>query len=376
MIYHRLYHEVRACRRYALFWALLAVGLGSRLAAPSSAQTYPTKPVRIIVPTSPGGITDTLARALAQRLTETFGQTVIVENRPAGAGQIGMDFVAKSPPDGYTLMVNSDAAFVVNPHLYSKLPYDSMADFIPISGLGVSPQALVLHPSVPANTLARADRLAKTKPGELNYGTFGIGTSGHLNIMHLESETGTKFTPVHYRGAAPAITDLLGGHIQMMIVAIGLLRAEHRGRQAQGDRDSAAAQRLPQYPDLPTLSESGLPELRGWLVVRPRRAQGHAARDRREAQRRDAEDLRRSGVPRKVSRRPRSPSRLPARRSSSPNACSADLAKWGKVIKDANSRWSSADRLILRSIASDASRRMGCGPRDPSRRALSASKTA
>ena len=175
--------------------ALMAVlGLG---ATPSLAQTYPAKPARIIVPTSPGGITDTLARALAQRLTDFFGQTVIVENRPAGAGQIGMDFVAKSAPDGYTLMVNSDAAFVVNPHLYSKLPYDSIADFIPISGLGISPQALVLHPSVPANTLGELIAYAKTRPGALNYGTFGIGTSGHLNIIHLESETGTKFTPVH-----------------------------------------------------------------------------------------------------------------------------------------------------------------------------------
>src|SRR5829696_7172103 len=164
---------------------LLTVGLG---AAPSSAETYPTKPIRIVVPTSPGGITDTLARALAQRLTESLGQTVIVENKPSGAGQIGMDFVAKSPPDGYTLMVNSDAAFVVNPHLYSKLPYDPMADFIPISGLGISPQARVLHPSMPANTLRELIAYAKSRPGELNYGTFGIGTSGHLNIVHLESE--------------------------------------------------------------------------------------------------------------------------------------------------------------------------------------------
>ena len=232
-----------------------ALGLG---ATPSLAQTYPTKPVRIIVPTSPGGITDTLARALAQRLTDSFGQTVIVENRPAGAGQIGMDFVAKAAPDGYTLMVNSDAAFVVNPHLYSKLPYDSIADFIPISGLGISPQALVLHPSVPANTLPELIAYAKTRPGALNYGTFGIGTSGHLNIIHLESETGTKFTPVHYRGAAPAITDLLGGHIQMMTVAIGLLRQNIEAGKLKAIA-IGSRQRLPQYPDLPTLSESGLP---------------------------------------------------------------------------------------------------------------------
>src|SRR3954466_3213561 len=234
---------------------LVALGLGTKW---SSAQTYPTKPIRVIVPTSPGGITDTLARALAQRLTETFGQQVIVENRPAGAGQLGMEFVAKAAPAGYTLGVGAGASFVVNPHLYSKLSYDPIADFIPISGLGISPQALLLHPSVPANTFSELVTYAKTKPGELNYGTFGIGTSGHLNIIHIENETGAKFTPVHYRGAAPAITDLLGGHIQMMIVAIGLLRQNIEAGKlkaiAIGSRE-----RLPQYPDLPTLSESGLP---------------------------------------------------------------------------------------------------------------------
>jgi tripartite-type tricarboxylate transporter receptor subunit TctC len=234
---------------------LLIAGLGT---APASADNYPTKPIRIVVPTSPGGITDTLARALAQGLTEAFGQSVIVENKPSGAGHIGMDFVAKSPPDGYTLLVNADAAFVVNPHLYSKLTYDSIGDFVPITGLGISPQALVVNPSVPANTFSELIALGKSKPGALNYGTFGIGTSGHLNIMYIEGETGAKFTPVHYRGAAPAFTDLLGGHIQMMIVAIGLLRQNIEAGKlkplAIGSRE-----RVPQYPNLPTLSESGLP---------------------------------------------------------------------------------------------------------------------
>src|SRR5262249_835864 len=149
-----------------------------------------------------------------------------------------------------------DASFVVNQHLYSKLSYDPVADFIPISGLGISPQALVLHPSVPANTFGELIALAKAKPGELNYGTFGIATSGHLNIILLENETGAKFTPVHYRGAAPAITDLLGGHIQMMIVAVGLLRQNIEAGKLKligiGSR-----QRLPQYPNTPTLAESG-----------------------------------------------------------------------------------------------------------------------
>jgi tripartite-type tricarboxylate transporter receptor subunit TctC len=310
---------------------IAAFGIG---ATPSLAQTYPAKPVRIIVPTSAGGITDTLARALAQRLTETFGQTMIVENRPAGAGQIGMDFVAKSAPDGYTLMVNSDAAFVVNPHLYSKLPYDSMADFIPISGLGISPQALVLHPSVPANTLHELIAYAKARPGALNYGTFGIGTSGHLNIIHLENETGTKFTPVHYRGAAPAITDLLGGHIQMMIVAIGLLRQNIEAGKLKAIA-IGSRQRLPQYPDLPTLSESGLPnfEAGSWYGLAAPKDTPRDIVDKLSA---ETQKIFADPVFREKFLDPAVTFSIASPPEQFAERMRADLAKWGKVIKDAN----------------------------------------
>ena len=309
---------------------LLIVGFG---AVPSSADTYPTKSIRIVVPTSAGGITDTLARALAQGLTEAFGQTVIVENKPSGAGHIGMDFVAKSPPDGYTLLVNSDAAFVVNPHLYSKLSYDPIGDFVPISGLGVSPQALVLHPSVPANTFSELVALAKSKPGALNYGTFGIGTSGHLNIMYIEGETGAKFTPVHYRGAAPAITDLLGGHIQMMIVAIGLLRQNIEAGKlrplAIGSRE-----RVPQYPDLPTLSESGLPgfEAGSWYGLAAPKGTPPEIVEKLSAETQkifsDPAFRERYLAPAVTFSIASSPAEFGARMQ-------RDLAKWGKVIKEA-----------------------------------------
>jgi len=225
---------------------------------PAGAQTYPTKPIRMIVATSPGGITDTLARALAQGLTTSLGQTVVVENKPSGAGHVGMEFVAKSPPDGYTLLVSADAAIVADPHLYSKLPYDTLTDFAPISGLGISPQALVLHPSVPVNSISELIAYGKANPGKLNYGTFGIGTSGHVNILYIENHTGAKFTPVHYRGAAPAITDLLGGHIQMMIVAVGLLRQNIDSGKLKA-LAIGSKERLAIYPNLPTLDESGLP---------------------------------------------------------------------------------------------------------------------
>jgi tripartite-type tricarboxylate transporter receptor subunit TctC len=229
------------------------------LATPSLAQTYPVKPIRIVVPFAAGGITDILARALGQRLGEAWKQQVVIENKPGGAsGQVGTEFAARAAPDGYTLLVTADATLTTNPHVYSKLPYDPINDFAPITGLGISPQALVVHPSVQASTVAELVELARKRPGEINYGTFGIGTSGHLNIILLENMTGTKFTAVHYRGAAPAVTDTIGGHIQMMIVSIGLIAQPWQAGQLKVLGFGSTA-RIPQFPGVPTLAESGLP---------------------------------------------------------------------------------------------------------------------
>jgi tripartite-type tricarboxylate transporter receptor subunit TctC len=248
---------------------LLAIGLALAPSAPAGAQSYPQKPVHIVVPFAPGGITDVIARALAQRLSEAWSQQVVVENKPGGGtGQVGTEYVAKSAPDGTTLLVTADATFVTAPHVYSRLPYDAINDFVPVTGLGISPQALVVHPSLPVRSLSELVALAKSKPGAINYGTFGIGSSGHLNIILLEGVTGTKFSAVHYRGAAPAITDLVGGHIQMMIVSIGLIQQAWQagGLTVLGFGSTA---RVPQYPDVPTLAESGLPgyEAGSWYGV-------------------------------------------------------------------------------------------------------------
>ncbi len=176
---------------------------------------------------------------------------------PAGTGQLGAEAVAKAAPDGYTLLVTADATFVTNPHFYSKLGYDALNDFAPITGLGISPQALVVNPTLPVRTLGDLIDLARKRPGEINYGTFGIGSSGHLNIILMEGMTGTKFTPVHYRGAAPAITDVIGGHIQMLIVSIGLVAQPWQSGQLKV-LGFGSPKRLAQYPDVPTLAESGL----------------------------------------------------------------------------------------------------------------------
>jgi tripartite-type tricarboxylate transporter receptor subunit TctC len=257
---------------------------------------------------------------------------VIVENRPAGAGHLGMEFVAKSAPDGYTLVVAADASFVVDPHLHSKLPYDPINDLVPISGLGVSPQALLLHPSVPPNTFSELVAYAKARPGEINYGTFGIGTSGHLNIIHIENETGAKFSPVHYRGAAPAITDLLGGHIQMMIVAIGLVRQNLQAGKLKALGIGSSA-RLPQYPDLPAIAES-LPGFSAgsWFGFAAPAGTPRDIVDRLSAETQktfsDPEFRDKFLAPAMTFSIASPPDQFAAR-------IRADSAKWGKVIKDA-----------------------------------------
>jgi tripartite-type tricarboxylate transporter receptor subunit TctC len=239
-------------RTFARAFVLVLLLLGS-----AAAQTYPDKPVRIIVPFAAGGITDILARALAQQLTDRWGQQVIVENRPGGNSQIGAEYVVRSPPDGYTLLVSADTTFVMAPHLYREQKYNPLVDFAPITGLGVSPQALVVHPSVPVNSVADLIAYGRKQPGALNYGTFGIGSSGHLNIELIQMMTGAQFTPVHYGGATPAINDLMGGHIQFMIVSVGLVAQPWNAGLlkvlAIGSKD-----RLKEFPDTPTLTESGL----------------------------------------------------------------------------------------------------------------------
>jgi tripartite-type tricarboxylate transporter receptor subunit TctC len=239
-------------RTFARAFVLVLLLLGS-----AAAQTYPDKPVRIIVPFAAGGITDILARALAQQLTDRWGQQVIVENRPGGNSQIGAEYVVRSPPDGYTLLVSADTTFVMAPHLYREQKYNPLVDFAPITGLGVSPQALVVHPSVPVNSVADLIAYGRKQPGALNYGTFGIGSSGHLNIELIQMMTGAQFTPVHYGGATPAINDLMGGHIQFMIVSIGLV-AQPWNAGLLKVLAIGSKERLKEFADTPTLTESGL----------------------------------------------------------------------------------------------------------------------
>jgi tripartite-type tricarboxylate transporter receptor subunit TctC len=224
----------------------------------ATAQVYPSRPITVIVPTATGGLTDVLTRTITQRLAQTWGQTVIIENRGGAGHNIGAAAVAKSQPDGYTLMAVEAGTFVANPFLYAKLPYDPDKDFEPISGFASISMSLLTHPSLPARNVRELIDLAKKRPGEISYGTSGIGGVLHISILLLETLADVKFVPVHYRGAAPALNDLLGGHINLISmgpsIALPPVRAGQLNMLAVG-----SPKRLPQLPDVPTLDESGVP---------------------------------------------------------------------------------------------------------------------
>jgi tripartite-type tricarboxylate transporter receptor subunit TctC len=244
----------------------LAVGTLTAATFSAEAQTFPTKPVTIIVTSAPGGAADATARTLALHLGKAWNQQVIVENKPGGNTQIAADYVAKATPDGHTLLLGPDVTFTVNPHLYRKLSYDPVKDFEPITGLTVLHQALVTHPSLAVNSVPELLKLAKAKPGALNYGTFGLGSAGHLNMEALQSQAGVKLTAVHYRGAAPAMTDVIAGHIQLMFVSFGSALSSWKAGKLKM-LAVGSPRRLDGFPDLPTVAEGGLPgfEAKSWF---------------------------------------------------------------------------------------------------------------
>jgi tripartite-type tricarboxylate transporter receptor subunit TctC len=228
----------------------------------AQSPAYPTRPITIVVTAAAGGVTDVLARAIGQRLSETWRQQVVIENRGGAAHLLGATSVAKAPPDGHTLMVAEAGTFVTNPLLYdkSKLPFDIDKDIAPITGLARINHALVAHPTLPARGIAELIELAKKKPGEISYGTTGIGSGTHLTIARLESLAGAKFLPVHYRGATPALNDVVAGHIMFMLISVSsAVQPFREGKVKMLGIGSLA--RLQQVPDVPTLSE-GLPGYR------------------------------------------------------------------------------------------------------------------
>ncbi len=234
---------------------LCAAAVACLVATPAAAETYPTKPITIIVPASPGGVTDMLGRVLAQHFTSDWKATAVVENKPGANNQIAAEYVAHQPGDGATLFIGPEVTFIANPALYGHLPYDPVKDFTPITGLVTIYHALVLNPNVPANNVKELIALGKAKPGQLNYGTYGVGSTGHLNMELLNTMAGVNFVPVHYKGATPALQDVMAGHIQMMLISVGSAVPQWKTGAVKIIADGAPA-RMKLLPDMPTIAET------------------------------------------------------------------------------------------------------------------------
>jgi len=225
-------------------------------AGAAAAQTYPTKAVRLVVPFLAGGSTDIVGRTVAQKLSEMWGQQAFVDNRPGGGTTIGTEMVAKAAPDGYTLLV-TPAPFTINPSLLTKLPYDALTDFAPITLINTTPLVMVVNPGVPAKNVKELIALAKAKPGKLNFGSSGTGGSNHLAGELFDAMAGVKMVHIPYKGNAGALTDIVGGHLDVVYNGITSAVALIRGGKLRA-LAVTSLQRSAALPDVPTLDESGL----------------------------------------------------------------------------------------------------------------------
>jgi len=253
-------------RRASALLAALALMPLAGAAAASGAETFPDKPLRLVVPFTPGGTTDILARLVGQKLGDALGQTVVVDNRPGAGGNIGADAVAKAAPDGYTLLMGTLGTQVTNQFIYARMPYDSARDFAPVTLVANSPNVLMTNATLPVSSVADVIALAKREPGKINYASTSTGGSPHLSGELLDSMAGIKMQHVPYKGAAPAMTDLLAGQVNLMFDNLPSALA-----QIQSGKVKALAitgkQRSPILPKVPTVRESGLPgyEVNSWF---------------------------------------------------------------------------------------------------------------
>jgi len=240
------------------------------LAAPAPAQdAWPARPVRIIVPSSPGGGTDIFARLLASGLSDSLKQQFVVENRPGASGNIGAAAAAKAAPDGYTIIVSANPAIVINPNIYKDLPYNAERDFTPVARGVISPLVYCVHPSVPARTLAELVELGRREPGKLTFGSAGQGSTTYLGVRLLEEASGAKFTHVPYKGLAHASQDLLSGQISFMLSDVVTLLTQFRSGKII---PLAITHRTSELPGVPTLAEAGFPNIdanASFMVVAP-----------------------------------------------------------------------------------------------------------
>jgi tripartite-type tricarboxylate transporter receptor subunit TctC len=249
-------HLLRRCIVVAIA-CVLAGGVGFA-PQPAGAQAYPTKPIRLVVPFPPGGSLDVVARAIGQKLTEAWGQPVVIDNRPGAGGNIGADLVAKSAPDGYTILEGALSTHAVNVSLYSKMPYDPVRDFAPITLVAITPNVLVLNPSFPANSVPELVAYAKAHPGALSFGSGSNGSAGHLAGELFKTETGVDMVHIPYKGGAPALQALLAGDTQLMFDNLANSTPQLKAGKLKA-LAVTTAKRSALAPELPTLAETGLP---------------------------------------------------------------------------------------------------------------------
>ena len=260
-------HPITVVAGRALSAATLAACALLASHQPVCAQAYPAKPIRFIVPQPPGGTSDILARAFAQKLAESTRQQVVVDNRAGASGTIGTDLAAKSTPDGYTLLL-AYTTHTTTPGIYGKLPYDPVADFAPITVATAAPLLLVVHPKIPVTSVKELIAYAKTRPAELNFCSAGNGSGSHLAGELFNMMTGVKLTHIPYKGSGPAITELIGGQVQLMFAGIVPIDQHVKAGRVRGIAVSSS-KRSSAIPQVPTIAESGLPgfEVVGWYGI-------------------------------------------------------------------------------------------------------------
>ena len=246
---------VRTLNVFSAFFAAAGIAIAP---AAAQAQDYPTKPIRIVVPFPAGGATDILARAAAQKLTEAWGQSVVVDNRPGAGGNIGSELVAKAAPDGYTLEMGTVGTHAINPSLYAKMPYDHVKDFAPVILVAGVPNVLVVNPAVPANSVQELIAYAKAHPGKLTYASSGPGSLQHVTGAMLEQQAGIQLTHIPYKGTGPALQDLLGGQVDLTFGTAPPFMPHIQSGKLKV-LAVTGKERLPSLPNVPTTAEMGYP---------------------------------------------------------------------------------------------------------------------
>ena len=253
-------------RRSTLTLALgcaLGLALPATSALAQTAASYPNKPIRLVVPFTPGGTTDILARTIAQKLTEAWGQPVVIDNVPGAGGSIGSERVAKAAPDGYTLMMGHIGTLAVTPSIYTKLPYDAVKSFTPVAWVANVPNVLAVHPSVPAKNLQELVAYARANPGKINYGSGGNGSAAHIATEYFKLASGTFMVHVPYRGTAPAVNDAVAGQIQLLFTGAPAVLPMVRAGKLKAFAVSSA-KRLDSAPELPTVAETDAKMFKGF----------------------------------------------------------------------------------------------------------------